>query len=390
MQASSAWNWTHNLTTQHETYHTTYKKNIMGGGRKVRALHAKACEANTAKQINEGNQQCDEFTSQQPSPEPYHKQILKRDHADDESFNAKSFPFDELYPKWKGDEFDPHFMNAATGRKFNNMHHTKGEGLKTRKNFERFDFAFCLEWKYRTVKGITFRDRCYNEFSLKSQGCCDHPKAVFKEGPNMVFYCMMRGESCTWEMLKDHQATVSDEGTKFWTYVDWKLHAEDLAKKVYDIAAEQGREDCEEIVAMHMAEFETWWRVEGKKDEQQGGAQAATARGYSLMGTLTHPPAFMSRQTDSTFPITTGLSGLNLNASRPANSRRTLIQGTSQGRQGLNTKQKAKQQAKIKKFVKSEEDNNSFFSSFKKERKPRHGNTGQGNTNQGGQNIGAA
>lgn len=233
-------------------------------------------------------------------PVPYYKQILKRNHADHEQFDAKSFPFEELIPRWKGEGFDPNFINAATGRTFGSNHHLKGEGLKKRTSFERFGFGFCLEWKDRTVDGVTFRDRCYNEFAIKSPGCCDHSKTAFKEGPNMVYYRLMQGDICNWGMLKDPEAKVpDDDGRKAWTYLDWLIHATNLAQKGRNQASKEGREDHEKILPTRLAEFEAWRRLEEKKDAQQGGAQAANARGYSLLGTCTAPPKFMSLQADS-------------------------------------------------------------------------------------------
>ncbi|KAF2627647.1 hypothetical protein BU25DRAFT_410788 [Macroventuria anomochaeta] len=237
----------------------------------------------------------DEVTPQQAPPELFHKQILKREHADHEEFDAKSFPFDELIPRWKGGQFDPHLMNAATGQTFTNKHHVKGEGAKKRSSFENFEFAFCLEWINRTVDGVTFRDRCYNQFTVKSNGCTTHSKVEFKHGPNQVYQRMIQHRICNWGMLKDPEATVADE-TRAWTYLDWREHAKALAQEELDMATEEGYELPATFLSSRLAEFENWWRVEEKKDKQAGGAKAAAARGYSLLGTHTNPPTFMSRQ----------------------------------------------------------------------------------------------
>jgi hypothetical protein len=274
---------------------------------------------------------CDVASSQPSTPIPYFKRILKRDHADHEQFTAKSFPFEELIPLWKGEKFDPHLINAATEQTFSKGHHAKGEGVKKRANFERFEYAFCLEWKGRTIKGVTFRDRCYNEFDVKSNGCHDHPKTEFKEGPNMGYYCLARGEVCNWGLLKDPQAPGIDDSKKSWTYAEWSKYAKARAKEEADLAEEEGSGDFVDIMKSRMEEFENWWRIELKNDAQQGGAQAAAARGYSLLGTHTIPPDFISRrvETDALPSGTRTLIGdpipefsqLKVNETRIANNR---------------------------------------------------------------------
>ncbi|KAF3002485.1 hypothetical protein E8E13_005754 [Curvularia kusanoi] len=340
------------------------------------------------KMLSKDNRQQYDSKTQSQQPEPYYRQILKRDHADHEQFDAKSFPFEELIPRWKGEQFDAHFMNAATGRVFTNKHHTKGEGTKKRSNFEAFDFAFCLEWTNRNVNGTILRDRCYNQFTVKSGGCCEHPKCEFKEGPNMVYHCLQRGETCNWGMLKDHQASAPEEDEKkSWTYIDWKAHATKLAEEERDQA--QGTKDCSRIVPGRMAEFESWWRLEVKKDAKLGGAPAANARGYSLIGTRTDPPKFMSRQAppigegclqeDDSLPV---FSRLTLNdpiAPRAGNTRQhqRFGQDTSNGRADLEAKRMTNQQARGKKTklaaaAPSGDDKDAFFLRSTKERKPRH------------------
>lgn len=326
---------------------------------------------------------------------PYYKPILKRDHADHEQFVAKSFSFDELIPRWKGSTFDPNFMNAGTGREFGKSHHIKGEGPKKCVNFERFDSAFCLEWVDRHANGVMVRDRCYNMFTMKSPRCHDHPKAAYKDGPNKVYYSLARGEVCTWAMLKDPQASIPEADRKGWTYVDWLSHATDLAQKELDKALQEGREDYAVILPGRLAEFKAWWRLEVRKDSQQGGAQAATARGLSLLGTRTAPPDFMSRQTDSaglpsdTRPLNNdpllAFSQLKLNdptdrsSAKIANNRHKFGKGASDGRPDLEAKRKAKvnQQAKSRKTtILPENESDDFFSSIKKDRKPRRGKPG--------------
>jgi hypothetical protein len=337
---------------------------------------------------------------------PYYKPILKRNHAEHEQFNAKSFPFDELIPRWKGDKFDPNFMNAGTGRPFTKIHHIKGEGPKKRVDLERFSSAFCLEFIDRIIDpitGETVRDRCYNMFNLKSPGCYDHPKATYKEGSNRVYYSMVRGEVCTWAMLKDPQAPVP-EGRKAWTYVEWLNYATDIAQEERDQALKEEREDYEEIIPARLAEFEAWWRIEVKKDAQKGGAQAANTRGFSLKGTFTPPPDFMARhmaRQTSLVGLPNGTRPLNVDplpafsqlkpniptsqsSPRIATNRRRFGQGDFGGRPELEAKRKANQQAKNRKTITlPEKGNDDFFSGSKRERKPRHGNTSQGRQNTG-------
>lgn len=346
--------------------------------------------------------QRDNATLLPPLPKPFHEQILRRIHPDHEQFDAKSFPFDELIPRWKGEQFDPHLMNAATGRSFHNKHHTKGEGAKKRGNFERFDFGFCLEWIDRTLDEVTFRDRCYNQFTIKSQGCYTHPRTEFREGPNMVYYRLLRGEVCNWGMLSDLQSSKSDGTKKSWTYSDWQKHAQDLAREETVLAAEQNHIDYNDIMTTRMAEFEDWWRIEEQRDKQQGGKQAATARGHSLLGTLTVRPAFMTRQVisagrSSVMRLSTGnvfpaLPRLKSNEDagsqslRVVNSRQRFGQNTSCDQADLETKQVSKQQSNDRRswtfgdtaVVSSETDEESFFSRLKEGRKPRHTDKGSG------------
>jgi hypothetical protein len=45
-----------------------------------------------------------------------------------------------------------------------------------------------------------------NSFSVKSPQCTDHPRAVFKDGPNRVYDLMNWGKTVTWDMIKDANA----------------------------------------------------------------------------------------------------------------------------------------------------------------------------------------
>lgn len=324
--------------------------------------------------------------SKTETPRPYYQQILKRQHADDEQFYAKSFPFSELIPNWKGEQFDAHLMNAATGRTFKNKHHVKGEGAKKRSDFERFEFAFCLEWIDRTVDAVTFRDRCYNQFTVKSGGCMDHPKTEYKDGPNRVYYSLIRGEVCYWGMLTDTQAPDADDSRRDWSYQDYKTEAEALALDEYNQALEAGREDHDTIVEKRMLEFEEWWRMEERQDKLYGGAKATAARGYSMMGQRTVPPTFMSRQVgeNAAEPLPT-FSRMTLKDSTPlesrpiATNRRRIGKDSNDGLPDLDAKRAVNQQAKGRKSlaarnassVKPANEKENFFNT-RKNRKPRH------------------
>lgn len=96
-------------------------------------------------------------------------------------------------------------------------------------------------------------------------------------------------------MLKGSEASAEDVHRKAWIYTDWYKYALERAQQECDLADNQGEERPEDLVSIRLAEFDDWWKSEVKKDKQQGGAQAAASRGYSLIGTQTQPPAFMSR-----------------------------------------------------------------------------------------------
>ena len=197
----------------------------------------------------------------------------------------------------------------------------------------------------------------------------------------MVYYRLARGETCNWGMLKDTQAPVSRDTRKPWTYVEWRLHAERLAQEEFDLASEQGREVCEHIMETRVAEFEAWWRIEGKKDAQEGGAKDTASRGYSLLGTRTVLPAFMSRQADSGDPISTALSHLKLDgpadhlpSTRVANTRQRFGKDTSEGRSDLDAKRTANRHGKSRKIATATPGNDKGPLSGKG-RKGRHTNT---------------
>lgn len=117
---------------------------------------------------------------------------------------------DDLYSKtvrvWKGGDWNDNVMNGATGVSFESSHHVPEGGAKSRKAFRDGIFGFCLEWVYVNHEGKSHRVRCMNSFSVKSPQCTDHPKAVFKDGPNRVYDLMNWGKTVTWDMIKDANA----------------------------------------------------------------------------------------------------------------------------------------------------------------------------------------
>ena len=51
--------------------------------------------------------------------------------------------------------------------------------------------------------GKLYRIRCQNQFSVRLDQCCKHPKTVFKDGPNRVLSMLDRGDEVTWGIIKD-------------------------------------------------------------------------------------------------------------------------------------------------------------------------------------------
>ncbi|KAG9188401.1 hypothetical protein G6011_02324 [Alternaria panax] len=129
--------------------------------------------------------------------------------------------FDDLYSKtvrvWNGSDWNDNVMNGATGTPFQSSHHVPGEGAKSRKDFKDGKFGFCLEWRGLEHEGKVHRVRCMNSFAVKSQQCTDHPKTVFKDGPNRVYDLMNWRETVTYGMIKDsgtEEAPLTDDQLK--------------------------------------------------------------------------------------------------------------------------------------------------------------------------------
>ncbi|KAJ4407709.1 hypothetical protein N0V91_003679 [Didymella pomorum] len=133
-----------------------------------------------------------------PVRQPWHLHLPKREHADNEIIESRSFPFDGLIPNWNGKGFIANFKNAATAVVLAKTHHVKGEHERTKNSFKDFVFAFCLE----PVKRNGMWDRRFNSFTVQSPGCCDHPKLLFKEGPNLAYTYTIQGKPATRGMLK--------------------------------------------------------------------------------------------------------------------------------------------------------------------------------------------
>ncbi|KAH7086250.1 hypothetical protein FB567DRAFT_549760 [Paraphoma chrysanthemicola] len=121
-------------------------------------------------------------------------------HDDDEMISPARFPFKQLIPNWVN--LDVHTKNAATGSTFTKSHHTPDVGAKTKKCFENFIFAFCLEWEWDD-KDKEWRRR-YNQFCVDSQQCTTHPKTIFKDGYNQIWREMKEGRTGNWGMLRNN------------------------------------------------------------------------------------------------------------------------------------------------------------------------------------------
>jgi hypothetical protein len=115
--------------------------------------------------------------------------------------------FDDLFSKtvrvWRGGDWNDNVKNGATGALFDSSHHVPGEGAKRRAAFKDGTFGFCLEWIDFAHEGKIHRVRCMNEFCVRSQQCTDHPKTVYKDGPNRIYDLMNRGETIAYGMIKD-------------------------------------------------------------------------------------------------------------------------------------------------------------------------------------------
>ncbi|KAI4647454.1 uncharacterized protein J4E79_010312 [Alternaria viburni] len=120
---------------------------------------------------------------------------------------------DDLYSKtvrvWRGRDWNNDVKNGATGACFDSSHHVPGEGTKNRAAFKAGKFGFCLEWIEFPYEGEVYRVRCMNAFCVRSPQCTDHPKAVYKDGPNRIYDLMNWGENVTYGMIKDTGAPAT-------------------------------------------------------------------------------------------------------------------------------------------------------------------------------------
>ncbi|EFQ95879.1 hypothetical protein PTT_04440 [Pyrenophora teres f. teres 0-1] len=110
---------------------------------------------------------------------------------------------------WTDGNFDPNTMNGRTGSAFSNGHHDPDGGAKTRRAFSNGKFSFCLEWISVNFDGKSYRVRCQNQFTVRSNQCISHPKVVYKDGPNRVLNMLHRGETVTWGMIRDTERSGS-------------------------------------------------------------------------------------------------------------------------------------------------------------------------------------
>lgn len=234
--------------------------------------------------FNQRNAKAAQITTQQVAmPQPWHSRLLKREHADDEVIDAKSFPFDELIPHWKGDDFNPNFKNAATAVVLAKTHQVKGEHERTKNSFKDFVFAFCLQ----PVKHNGVWDRCFNSFTVKSPGCCFHPKLLYKDGPNLVCTLMIQGKPATWGMLKFNEPDqepkpVSERELR--KVAQQEARAEEEA--AYDVPGQSG----DGIYVLRMAQFEEWLKIQ----KQYKREYEAAGNSEYVLGSTVAPPDFMS------------------------------------------------------------------------------------------------
>lgn len=138
---------------------------------------------------------------------PLRFQWKEPEHEDEEHIEIKRL-FAEVIPTWKGGSFDPNVMNAGTGRSFGKRHHVKGEAGKDKRDFENLTFGFCLEFIDQVHEGKVYRVRCLNQFTVHSQQCTEHPKAVCKDGPNKIYDILEAGRVATYGMIKDRKPAV--------------------------------------------------------------------------------------------------------------------------------------------------------------------------------------
>jgi hypothetical protein len=166
-------------------------------------------------------------------------------HNDDEVITPSGFPFREIFPAFQG-EFDVNTMNIFTGRIMSNSHHMKNEGPKTRKHFRNFNACFCLEWIQVMIDGAIYWVRCGDIFNLYSAGCYNHPKSLYKDGPNRVYFLLGKGKCGNWGMIKNiHIQPEEEESTEERERAQAQKDLEGLGEHIA-MASQQGR-DVEQL-----------------------------------------------------------------------------------------------------------------------------------------------
>ncbi|KAI4916017.1 hypothetical protein J4E90_004463 [Alternaria incomplexa] len=152
------------------------------------------------------------------------------------AFTEQTYPdeyiiknFDDLFSKtvrvWRGGDWNKNVRNGATGALFESSHHVPGEGAKDRAAFKDGKFGFCLEWINFLYEGKVYRVRCMNAFCVRSQQCTDHPKAVYKDGPNRIYDLLNWGETIRYGMIKDigaPEVPLTDEQRRLQAVKDLK------------------------------------------------------------------------------------------------------------------------------------------------------------------------
>jgi len=197
------------------------------------------------------------------------KSCIEQNHADDEEFGPRDFPFHELIPALARPNFNPNTKNAATGSVFDDSHHLKGIGCKTRKRFMDFNCCFCLEWEPFMVNGKTVWGRCLNMFNRESPGCCKHGRTLFKDGPNSVYAELAANRTCNWGMLKNKTLQAEQaKAAKTTVPTPGEMHAK--AKKQLALLDEQiGQLDVngEDTTDMELERVELMKRMSRLKKE---------------------------------------------------------------------------------------------------------------------------
>jgi hypothetical protein len=196
-------------------------------------------------------------------------------HPDDEEISPNDFPWAEIFPTSVGANFDPNFMNIFLARVFSKSHHMKGEGAKTKKDFQKFKTCFCLDWILIYINGAWYWVRCGHMFNLYSQGCISHPRASHKDGPNSIYPLLHNGKSGSWKMIKNLNV---EEGQLTGEEICAKLQADADALCELMAVAASNDESTEQLEEAHKAKTqliaETWARI----GTQQRHAEAAASQ----------------------------------------------------------------------------------------------------------------